>query len=70
MNNHVFAEIELKISEERFRAVLENPRIEKVGQNLKYDGLIFRRNGIELKGITDDAINVWQVVHKVLFDSP
>ncbi len=33
-----------------FRVVLENPKIIKIGQNIKYDYQIFYKYGIELKG--------------------
>ncbi|WP_338765338.1 DNA polymerase I [Bernardetia sp. ABR2-2B] len=33
-----------------FRPVLENPKIVKIGQNIKYDYQIFYKYGIELKG--------------------
>lgn len=33
-----------------FRPVLENPKITKIGQNIKYDYQIFYKYGIELKG--------------------
>ncbi|MHB8969303.1 MAG: DNA polymerase I [Pirellulaceae bacterium] len=36
--------------------VLENPLIEKVGQNLKYDLIVFRNVGIELRGIACDTM--------------
>lgn len=42
---------------ERLRPILENPAIEKVGQNLKYDLLVLRRIGVELAGpITDTMV--------------
>jgi DNA polymerase-1 len=33
-----------------FRSILENPKIIKIGQNIKYDYQIFYKYGIELKG--------------------
>jgi len=33
-----------------FRSVLENPKIIKIGQNIKYDYQIFYKYGIQLKG--------------------
>lgn len=35
---------------QQFKAVMENEQIEKVAQNLKYDALILRRYGVEVKG--------------------
>ena len=36
--------------------VLENPHIRKCGQNIKYDMLVLRRHGIDLKGIDFDTM--------------
>ena len=38
------------------KSVLEDPSIPKCGQNLKYDILILRRNGIELGGLDFDTM--------------
>lgn len=38
------------------RGVLENPSIEKVGQNLKYDQIVLRRAGIHLRGTAFDTM--------------
>ena len=37
-------------------AVLENPAIEKVGQNLKYDMIVLRSAGVELAGVDFDTM--------------
>lgn len=36
--------------------LLEDPRVEKVGQNLKYDLLVLRRLGIDLAGLSFDTM--------------
>jgi DNA polymerase I len=41
---------------EEFRAVLENEAIKKIGQNLKYDLIIFKWCGIEVKGAAFDTM--------------
>ncbi len=42
---------------EALRPVLENPQIEKVGQNVKYDMLVLRRAGLTIRGpITDTMV--------------
>ena len=41
---------------EIFKAVFENPSIEKVGQNLKYDILLLSRYGVEVKGPLFDTM--------------
>ncbi|MBI5507567.1 MAG: DNA polymerase I [Deltaproteobacteria bacterium] len=38
------------------RPLLEDPRLKKVGQNLKYDWLVFSRAGVKLKGIEHDTM--------------
>jgi len=38
------------------RPVLENPAIEKVGQNLKYDMIVLRSAGLELAGVAFDTM--------------
>jgi DNA polymerase-1 len=38
------------------RPVLENPAIAKIGQNLKYDVVVLRNIGIELRGLSFDAM--------------
>ena len=41
---------------EALRPALEDPQIEKVGQNLKYDMLVLRRAGIEIGGPVTDTM--------------
>ncbi len=41
---------------EALRGVLENPAIEKVGQNLKYDMIVLRNYGIQLAGVAFDTM--------------
>lgn len=41
---------------ERFRPILENNSITKIGQNIKYDYLIMKWYGIELKGTLHDSM--------------
>ena len=38
------------------RPLLENPEIEKIGQNIKYDAIVLERHGINLKGIAYDTM--------------
>jgi len=40
----------------RIKDILENPEIKKIGHNIKYDMLVLRNEGIELKGIAFDTI--------------
>jgi DNA polymerase-1 len=39
-----------------FQPMLENPKILKVGQNIKYDLLVLRNHGIALKGVAFDTM--------------
>jgi DNA polymerase-1 len=41
---------------EALRPVLENPQIEKVGQNVKYEQIVLRAAGIELAGVAFDTM--------------
>ena len=41
---------------DRLRPVLENPEIEKVGQNIKYDWMVLARHGINLAGVAFDTM--------------
>lgn len=41
---------------EALRPVLENPKVGKVGHNIKYDYQIFKQAGVEVKGIVFDTM--------------
>jgi DNA polymerase-1 len=41
---------------DEFKAVLENEKIEKIGQNIKYDNLMMKWYGIEVKGLFFDTM--------------
>ncbi len=43
-------------AKELLRPILEDPVIEKVGQNIKYDMIVLRSIGIELRGIAFDTM--------------
>lgn len=40
----------------KLQPVLENPEIQKIGQNIKYDETIFFRHGIKLQGVAYDTM--------------
>lgn len=40
----------------RLKPVLENPRIKKIGQNIKYDYIVLKNEGINLQGIEYDTM--------------
>jgi len=47
---------------DEFRSVFENPAIAKVGQNIKYDAIILKWYGVELRGPHQDTM----IVHYLL----
>ena len=51
-----FGDNDLVVILELLKNILENPNIKKVGQNIKYDSLIFSRNGLNIKGIYFDTM--------------
>ncbi len=55
-NEIYFGENELACLIPLIKPVLENPTILKSGQNIKYDALILKRFGIEVKGIQFDTM--------------
>ncbi len=52
------APVQLSITETlaKFKPILENPAIKKVGQNLKYDMHVLTNHGIQLNGIAHDTL--------------
>jgi len=49
-------QLDLKTVLEQLRPVLENPAIEKIGQNIKYDWMVLARHGINLAGVVFDTM--------------
>ncbi len=45
-----------EIVKQKLGPIIEDETIGKMGQNLKYDGLVLKRIGIDLKGITFDSM--------------
>ncbi|MEX2592823.1 MAG: DNA polymerase I [Anditalea sp.] len=45
-----------KVTLEHFRGILENEKITKIAQNLKYDLLVLKNYGIEVKGVFFDTM--------------
>ena len=41
---------------DRLRPVFENDRIQKIGQNIKYDWTVLRRHGVDLRGVGFDTM--------------
>lgn len=51
-----FGDDDLKVVLEELKPVLEDDRIKKCGHNIKYDMLVFERNGINLRGVDIDTM--------------
>jgi len=41
---------------DRLQPILENPKLQKIGQNIKYDWMILERYGIRLAGVVSDTM--------------
>lgn len=48
--------LDSSVSIPKVKPLFENPEIKKIGQNIKYDLLVLRRAGIELRGIAFDTM--------------
>ena len=57
-----FGDDDLQIVLSLLRPILENPKIIKIGQNIKYDALILKRFGIEIVGIGFDTMIAAHIV--------
>mgnify|MGYP002725515250 CR=1 FL=1 len=55
-NKSNFGKDDLKAVLKAVAPVLENESIPKTGQHIKYDALIFRNNGVDVKGIVFDTM--------------
>lgn len=48
--------LDIELVHQHLKPILEDPQIRKVGQNLKYDVIIFRSQGIDVQGIFFDTM--------------
>ncbi|MDB4040374.1 DNA polymerase I [Methylophilaceae bacterium] len=55
-NTDNFIQLNLDLVIEKLKPILEDSKIIKIGQNIKYDAHIFLNNGINLKGIDEDTM--------------
>ncbi len=55
-SNHTIAALPLGAVLTRLKPILENPRIKKVGQNIKYDMLVMKSHGVEVEGVEFDTM--------------
>ncbi len=51
-----FGDDDLAVVLSIIKPVLEDPKIRKTGQNIKYDALILKRNGVDVNGIEFDTM--------------
>jgi len=58
MSGGMFSEkfIDPSRSLELIRKMVENPKVRKIGQNIKYDIIVFSNHGIEMKGVYFDTM--------------
>lgn len=45
------------------KPILENPKVQKVNQNIKYDQIVLRAAGVELKGVAGDSMVAHYLLH-------
>jgi DNA polymerase-1 len=48
---------------EKLRPILEDPQVEKVNQNIKYDLLVLRNQGVAMAGVADDPMVADYLLH-------
>ncbi len=51
---------------EEFRAVLEDPKIQKIAQNIKYDAIVLKNYGINVAGVFHDTMLFHYLLHPEL----
>jgi len=49
-------QLELDHTLDTLKSVLENPKIKKIGQNIKYDWIVLKRHGVHLSGVAFDTM--------------
>jgi len=54
--NHTDGALDCPVVLDHLRPVLENPAIQKIGQNAKYDMLVLRRHGVRVRGVKFDTM--------------
>jgi DNA polymerase-1 len=55
--------LDLRKTLARLKPILEDPGIAKINQNIKYDQIVFRQNGITLRGIAGDSMVADYLLH-------
>ena len=50
------AQLDLEDTLQRLKPVLANPKIKKIGQNIKYDWMVLKQHGVELDGVVFDTM--------------
>ncbi len=49
-------QLSMKLVLERLKPILQNPKIKKIGQNIKYDYTVLKRAGLEIKDMNFDTM--------------
>jgi len=52
----VTEQLDLAVIHKHLKPILENPAVQKIGQNIKYDWMILARHGVRLAGVTFDTM--------------
>ena len=60
--------IALEVVQKKIAPVLANEKIKKYGQNIKYDYLVFKRHGLELRGVSFDTMVASYLVNPSKFN--
>lgn len=55
--------LDLRTTLKKLTPLLENPAVEKVNQNIKYDLLVLRANGVEVAGVAGDSMVADYLLH-------
>jgi DNA polymerase I len=59
-------QLPLNLVIDKLKPILEDPNIGKIGQNVKYDLQVFKRYGIELKGVSFDTMIASYVINPLI----
>ncbi|OGW88827.1 MAG: DNA polymerase I [Omnitrophica bacterium RIFCSPLOWO2_01_FULL_50_24] len=60
--------IALEVVQKKIAPILANEKIKKYGQNIKYDYLVFKRHGLELRGVSFDTMVASYLVNPSKFN--
>jgi DNA polymerase-1 len=58
-------QLEWETVRKQLKSILENPKVKKIGQNIKYDYIVLKRAGIAMEGISFDTMLASQLLNPV-----